>query len=73
MTSQFRTDPRSFALELVEEGLVDPTTMLQVLLGYMSHDEIREALDLNELSPRFAEDADEDTEAEGEDAPEASE
>lgn len=53
----FQRDPRSFAIELVEEGLVSSDTMISLLLGYMSHDDVREALDANELSPRFEEDS----------------
>jgi hypothetical protein len=50
---RFQTDPRDYALEMVEEGLVSERTMLIVLLKYMSHDDVRGALDANELSPRF--------------------
>lgn len=51
----FQRDPRDFALQLVEDGLVDARMMLEACLGYMSHDEVRDMLDCNELSPRFAE------------------
>ena len=56
----FRKDPRSYALELVEQGLVPTHFLLSAALSYMSHDEVRDMLDANELSPRFDEDA-EDT------------
>jgi hypothetical protein len=49
----FQTDPRDFALELVEQGLVDAEHLLLCALKYMSHDEVRDMLDCNELSPRF--------------------
>ncbi len=52
----FRKDPRSFAIDLVEQGLVTPGYLLEACLNYMSHDEVREMLDANELSPRFDED-----------------
>ena len=55
----FRKDPRSYAIELVEQG-VSPHWLLEAALAYMSHDEVRDMLDANELSPRFDEDA-EDT------------
>lgn len=56
----FQRDPRDYALELVESGAVSADTMLTALLKYMSHDDVREALDANELSPRFSEDAEEE-------------
>ena len=52
----FRKDPRDFALDLVYQGLVTPDLMLQACLVYMSHDEVRDMLDANELSPRFSDD-----------------
>ena len=57
----FRKDPRSFALGLVEDGLVNMEVLLRACLGYMSTDDVRDMLDLNELSPRF-EEQDEDEE-----------
>ena len=64
----FRKDPRSFALELVESGLVSAESLLTAALMYMSTDEVRDMLDCNELSPRFSEDDDELTDEEVEDA-----
>lgn len=51
----FRKNPRSYALQLVEEGLVNPIDLLTAALNFMSYDEVREMLDANELSPRFDE------------------
>jgi hypothetical protein len=51
----FRKDPRDFALGLVNDGMVDPMMMLTAALNWMSHDEVRDMLDANELSPRFDE------------------
>ena len=51
----FRKNPRSYALQLVEEGLVNPADLLTAALNFMSYDEVREMLDANELSPRFDE------------------
>ena len=56
----FRTDPRSYALTLVEEGGVSAENLLTAALKYLSHDDCREMLDMNELSPRFDEDEPED-------------
>lgn len=56
----FQRDPRSYALDLVEQGLVPTQFLLSAALAYMSHDEVRDMLDANELSPRFDEDADDD-------------
>ena len=58
--SDFKNDPRSYALEKVDDGIIDPMMMLQAALSWMSHDEVRDMLDANELSPRFNEDYDED-------------
>ena len=56
----FKSDPRSYALELVEQGF-SAQNLLEACLVYMSTDEVRDMLDANELSPRFDED-DEDEE-----------
>ena len=57
----FETDPRAFALELVEIG-VSAEHLLLCALKYMSHDDVRDMLDCNELSPRFDEETEEDEE-----------
>lgn len=62
----FKRDPRSYALGLVEDGVVDPNTMITALLKYMSCDDVREALDANEMSPRFDPDAGDDEDEEDE-------
>ncbi len=49
----YQVDPRDYALEMVEEGLIGADLMLLAALAYMSHDDVREMLDANELSPRF--------------------
>ena len=51
----FRNDPRGYALDMVDEGLITAESLLTAALKYMSADEVREMLDMNELSPRFAE------------------
>jgi hypothetical protein len=51
----FDRDPRDYAYGLVEDGLVSADTMLTACLKYLSHDDVREMLDMNELSPRFDE------------------
>ena len=50
-------DVRSYALELIENGLVDTEVLLRACLGYMSADDVAHMLDLNELSPRFMSEA----------------
>lgn len=52
---QYNTNPRDYALELVESGMVSYDYMLTAALKYMSHDDVRDMLDCNELSPRFDE------------------
>ena len=56
----FQKDPRGYAIEMVDQGLVDARSILEACLVYMSHDEVRDMLDCNELSPRFSDDEDED-------------
>ena len=46
-------DYRDKAIEMVEEGLVDPMYMLIAALKYMSNDDVEDMLDANELSDRF--------------------
>lgn len=57
--TKFDTDPRDFALELVENGIATADHLLMCALKYMSHDDVRDMLDANELSPRFDEDEEE--------------
>lgn len=55
----FRKDPRGFAIDLVEQGMVSPQLLLEACLVYMSTDSVRDMLDSNELSPRFDEEYEE--------------
>ena len=48
----FQSDPRTYAHDLVEQGF-SAEDMLRNALNWMSHDEVRDMLDANELSPRF--------------------
>ena len=59
MPSMFEEDPRTFAMELVAQGH-SADNLLLCCLKYMSHDDVRDMLDCNELSPRFDEDHDEE-------------
>ena len=49
-TELFESDPCSYALELVEMGH-SAEHLLLCALKYMSHDDVRDLLDCNELSP----------------------
>jgi hypothetical protein len=51
----YDSNPRDFALKMVEDGLVDHMDLLIALVKYMSHYDLQSALDANELSPRFLE------------------
>ena len=51
----FQRDPRDYALQMVEDGLQTADHLLLCALKYMSHDDVRDMLDCNELSPRFDE------------------
>lgn len=57
----FDRDPRDFALQLVDDGLTSADHLLMCALKYMSHDDVRDMLDSNELSPRFDEDDEDET------------
>ena len=48
----FESDPRDYALQLVEQGL-SADALLLACLKYMSHDDVRGMLEANELDPRF--------------------
>ena len=52
-TQLFKRDPREYAMDLVDNGLVRADTLLAAALKYMSHQDVRNMLDANELSPRF--------------------
>jgi hypothetical protein len=56
----FEKDAREFALDLVDQGMIDPMMLLTAALNWMSQDEVRDMLDANELSPRFEEDEEDD-------------
>ena len=60
----FKNKPRNFAFQLVEEGHTTEKDLLIACLGFLSHDEVREMLDNNELSPRFFDYEDDDEEDE---------
>lgn len=51
--AQFEREPRVYALELVEIEGYPALELLSAALKYMSHDDVRDMLDCNELSPRF--------------------
>jgi hypothetical protein len=51
----YETDPRDYAMELIEEGRTSADYLLKACLAFMSHDDVRDMLDSNELSPRFTE------------------
>lgn len=50
-TDTFKSDPREYALGLVDDGLLDARSLALALLTYMSHDNVRDALNANELGP----------------------
>jgi hypothetical protein len=53
MEDLFNNDPREYALEMVESGLVSANHFLLCCLKYMPADAVRDMLDANELSPRL--------------------
>lgn len=49
----YRSAPRDYAIELIENGNADARNLLLSCLKFMSADDVRDMLDDNELSPRF--------------------
>jgi hypothetical protein len=47
----YREDPRDYALGLVEDGVTTAEHLNLVLIKFMSHDDVREALRINDLAP----------------------
>ena len=68
MNELFKRDPRSYALMLVQDGLVDAETMVLALVQAMTPDDVRETLDANEMSPRFDEEYDDSMDGDAESA-----
>jgi len=68
MNELFKRDPRSYALMLVQDGLVDAETMVLALVQAMTPDDVRYALDANEMSPRFDEEFDDSMDGDAESA-----
>lgn len=68
MDELYNRDPRSYALMLVQDGLVDAETMVLALVQAMTPDDVRYALDANEMSPRFDEEFDDSMDGDAESA-----
>jgi len=47
----FENDPRDYAISLVEESLINTEDLARALLSYLSHDDVRGALEANFLDP----------------------
>ena len=47
-------DYRDYAMELVEEGVIQPNTMTVALLKYLSQEDVAEMLHMNEMSPSLS-------------------
>ena len=56
----FQNAPRHYALKMIEDDRVSVFTLALACLKFMSHDEVRDMLDANELSPRFEVEEDDD-------------
>lgn len=48
-----KTDYREYLVELVEHGELDPSTVVNMVVRWMTSDDIGEMLDAHELSERF--------------------
>ena len=53
MRQLFEIDPREYALDLVDQGILDPVTLLTATLKWMSTNEVRDMLVANEISPNL--------------------
>jgi hypothetical protein len=60
--SRFQSEPRDYALQLTEDGLVEADHLLLCCLKYMSHDDVRGMLEANELAPHCCDNCNEETE-----------
>ena len=47
----FESDPRDYAFSLIDDGLVDAKVLADMLLPWLSHDQVRDALRDNGLDP----------------------
>ena len=56
----FENSPRCYASDLVSDGVITHDYLISMALKYMSHDQVRDMLDCNELSPRFNEEGEEE-------------
>lgn len=65
--TEYEKNPRSYAMSLVNEGIISWEQLAMNLLVSSSHDDIRTALDANELSPRFFDEFEEEDEEKNED------
>lgn len=59
MQELFTSDPIEYALTMIDEGRTDKSELLTACLKWMSHDQIRDMLESNELDPRACEAFDE--------------
>ena len=49
-------------LEMIEEGMIDPTNVVEMCLSYMSEDEVKDMCQCNDLSDYMFESDDEEDE-----------
>jgi hypothetical protein len=59
MHDLFQSAPIEYAWNLIDEGRTDKSELLTACLKWMSHDQIRDMLESNELDPRACEAFDE--------------
>jgi len=52
-TELFQTDPREYALEVYDIGWISAQDLIPSCLKAMSHQDVRDMLEANELAPRF--------------------
>ncbi len=64
---RLRENPRAYALELIEEGLVSSTYLLLCALNYMSRDDVRNMMRVKNLLVNNEDEDEDDDEDEDED------
>jgi len=53
MVEDYEFKPRDYAIYLALDGYISKENLITALLKYMSHEDVRDCLRANELSPEF--------------------
>lgn len=61
-STEYEKKPRHYALGLVKDNVVSADEMLNMCINFLSYDDVKMMLDNNELSPRFLNDEEDNSE-----------